>query len=881
MKLKSLNKLGFMLMSLGIIVLIALTLRAITPATQSLPLRDVSPLKAAIPALDSPRDRVMAAWDQAREAGAYDFSADILQKTIPLPSPTNVGRTSKTERLHLEGHTNLPGRTMQLTLWTEGGNILDAHSGLEVKVEDERVLARQGSGDWQEINNFTGLFAPDGDFMAFLSAAKEIASHGSETRAGVPFSRYTFQVDGPGYAAYLRNQLEREMAAKGELPPGISLDLPRQYVDMTGTGELWLSQDGLPLRQLIHLSFPPSADQDHRLEAEIRVDFANFGQAGKTTATRDVNPTADSQQPTADSRQPMLLLIIALLLYTMLRFIRRHSRNLYMGATSVVIVSMLLSPLMQNHHVSAFYARQRAELEAQEGLQQESNMMQTLSTLYETRPGPRPAAAVSASSRRAGSLALIRADDGSDADSDGMTDIGEAFLGSNPFGPDRSEQPAIIQAAAVDTDGDLLPDANDPCPADPDCDDDGLTDYEETLLGTDLFSPDTDGDLISDTLEVEGFFANGQTWYSDPLEVDSNRDGLGDAQEWRFSDANWDTDGDGAPDLHDRDNDGDGVPDNLDLSPFANFPQIFSRDDPFELLVENLASRPAYIEFQLRPTNPDHLWYTYNVLDWPRYDISGQMQDEDGWTFHDYCVHNSLLQGQNLNAQCPLTPDDNGDLKLIPSLEIEFDFDSIPPTSSFFKELDAYSISRRYASDFQKATYIVPLQLVTDNQGGEQVAFYGKFFFRQSGSWGAAHKIRFAWIVQALVDNACVQQDSSGNCVLKQDNVLQPIHAYYDDWQLTGFNIQENHGTDVAQIFEDPAVDPDLQRDDALLGLANGLDQSLLAGRPNPNFPDQRNPRVLSLKIKFDHLASALQGPFRWNLPDILRVEKGTFPRRR
>jgi len=72
-------------------------------------------------------------------------------------------------------------------------------------------------------------------------------------------------------------------------------------------------------------------------------------------------------------------------------------------------------------------------------------------------------------------------------------------------------------------------------------------------------------------------------WYTNPLEADTNRDGLGDGQEWNVgkttapSDTGapsgagkpYDTDGDGEPDLFDRDNDGDGVPDSLDLSPIS------------------------------------------------------------------------------------------------------------------------------------------------------------------------------------------------------------------------------------------------------------------------------------------------------------------------
>ncbi|MEZ4560619.1 MAG: hypothetical protein R2854_29995 [Caldilineaceae bacterium] len=37
--------------------------------------------------------------------------------------------------------------------------------------------ARQGSGAWEEIDDFTGLFAPGGDFMAYTRAATDVVQH--------------------------------------------------------------------------------------------------------------------------------------------------------------------------------------------------------------------------------------------------------------------------------------------------------------------------------------------------------------------------------------------------------------------------------------------------------------------------------------------------------------------------------------------------------------------------------------------------------------------------------------------------------------------------------------------------------------------------------
>ena len=179
---------------------------------------------------------------------------------------------------------------------------------------------------------------------------------------------------------------------------------------------------------------------------------------------------------------------------------------------------------------------------------------------------------------------------------------------------------------------------------------------------------------------MRGFALGGQTWYANPLEIDSNRDGVSDTVEFD-NDGNGspdDTDGDNIPDLFDFDNDNDGVPDNKDLAPFAftgagaNTP--FSEAAPLKLTVKNVAAgKPTFVDFQLRPTDPKRLWYAFNVLDWPS-DSEAQMQDIDGVTFAD-------TGGKAAN-------DANGDLKLIPMLEIRINAPGGLPTTNLPSQAD-------------------------------------------------------------------------------------------------------------------------------------------------------------------------------------------------
>ncbi|WP_434299375.1 adventurous gliding motility protein AgmC [Corallococcus exiguus] len=88
-----------------------------------------------------------------------------------------------------------------------------------------------------------------------------------------------------------------------------------------------------------------------------------------------------------------------------------------------------------------------------------------------------------------------------------------------------------------------------------DSDNDGLTDEEEILVGTDPNNPDTDGDGIPDGIEVK-------VGGTDPLDSDSDDDGILDGNEDKDHDGVVDAD---ETDPNNPDTDGDGLTDGVEL----------------------------------------------------------------------------------------------------------------------------------------------------------------------------------------------------------------------------------------------------------------------------------------------------------------------------
>ncbi|MCB0124140.1 MAG: thrombospondin type 3 repeat-containing protein, partial [Caldilineaceae bacterium] len=545
----------------------------------------------------------------------------ILQTTTPATTLRNAGRGSQVQRVRIDGSLDRAADAMQMQLQ------VGQQPPIAVKVEEGQAYGRQGSGGaWVELEQTPDLFAPGGDPLGFLVAVEDVRQLGADAAGMEDFSapaelrsvvygeehisRYAFTLSGPKFARFMKEQMEAELRRKGELPGSMSLSTADQYMEMTGHGEMWIGAEGLPVRQLIHVEFPPQAGVDGPMLADISTAFSGWAALPDRAWTQLWHdPTLLTQPSAVTGISPQaaqatgMTLGVTLLILGLLALLLTHRRRWAVRAAvyGLIIVSMVITPLLQTQQVSAFYDNQQARV-------------------LESAPAPVEAAEDVPFNPHENPLRVAMADR---AD-------GAAAQASAPAAPaattnSASEAQAVTTCTVTESSH---------------CDEDGLSDQIEIhQLGTFADDVDTDNDGISDDAEIQPFTVGSQTWYLDPRSSDSNEDGLsdlfecsnrGNVNEDQTIDTSvviaacGDTDGDGVPDVYDFDNDGDGVPDSADSAP-DEFQPI--TDGKFGFALKGYeANRSLFVDLVIRPTDDRHLWWANNVLDWPANDVRGQVQ---------------------------------------------------------------------------------------------------------------------------------------------------------------------------------------------------------------------------------------------------------------
>lgn len=819
------------------------------------------------PTLPNDKQAIDQAWELAQASGIYHYRSLVAQTHFPAPSVTNAGRQPTETAFGVEGWVDLPAETLEMTLWRDGS--FDPARGVAMRIEGDSAYGRVGAGEWEEVQDVSEVFAPGGDPLGFLAGVQNVVLAGEEERdlgqgdLTLRYTRYTFEVDGEAFGNYMRERVAEQMRAKGELPAGVALETPQVYRDMAGTGDIWLNDKGLPARLTLNLEVP-DYKSGSRTTATITNDYWGFDTTRITEATAPVwqNPTAwfTHTLPQSDlewirtTTNVTLFIAFVVVLIVSLRVWRL--KQFYAAVVGAVILSMLLSPLMQGGQAYAFaesidlqQAERALETAAQE---EEAKAIAEAQSEYQPDWDPKrdPLAPVPPALQAAlDTLEALESRQNvpvrqttltADTDGDGLSDADEEVWGGCPSAVSASENCQGV-SDPTDTDGDGFEDGT-----------------EVNQLATLPARADSDGDGISDWLEVKGFTYNGTQWYLNPNEADSNYDGFADGYEcavWNSLSTTYnanaicpDTDRDGSPDLFDSDNDNDGVVDDADLSPSQNGGLVYSDDSPLELKLNNLQlNQPSILTLQFRPT-AGNITHQALVLDWPSGDDAGHIQRQLNTTFAT--TTDSDSQSTDILAG-------NGDVRLTPLLEITMPYTTghyanLPVKSPYAgtnrtigvgvdQWLDADALEL-YGVDLQDVdttsgdvVAYLPLGTDTSNQGDEAVAFNARMlYYPTQGSngvatWGEAHQFRLIWLVQMLQDQCINPSDNPDTCTREES--LEVVHIYQDEWTLSGLQVSEEHGTDVAVLYENPAVDNNLNLDDHLWGVSWNLSTTFMEGR--------------------------------------------------
>ncbi|MEZ4684372.1 MAG: hypothetical protein R2932_60190 [Caldilineaceae bacterium] len=171
----------------------------------------------------------------------------ILQTTIPTARLSNAGRSSQTQRIRIDG---------QNRRHHADGAARGQREPVALKIEDGQAYGRQGNGDeWSPLEQPRLTSCPRFmTCMAFCGHGECARSrpqrprHGRYLRAGragawramgadIGIDRYAFDLSGPRFAAFMKAQMEEQLAPQRRIAPSVSLSMPNQYVGMTGQGE--------------------------------------------------------------------------------------------------------------------------------------------------------------------------------------------------------------------------------------------------------------------------------------------------------------------------------------------------------------------------------------------------------------------------------------------------------------------------------------------------------------------------------------------------------------------------------------------------------------------------------------------------------------------
>ena len=525
------------------------------------------------------QENIVTTTSNLENIGEYSFVAQVEQTLIPRPIPLNIGATEERIDSQLTAEVRPPDYTKYTWQFEADADI----PPIIMEQDGQNFYLLNGDEKTAIENPLTG-FTPSSDFSTYLRASQNVRV--SDT-THPDYTIYDFDINGASLAelmiAEVRRQLSPEQLAT--FNPDTS-----HIENITGQGQIFIDQNGLPQRQILNLNMPEVNERydslttftiDYQYSADVIDTLSGTTPASSpsflTEATTQLTDNAIVETAVQASPIDWLTLFTTILAALGITItLIRANRKIRFAIPFLLTAVLFLTPILQ----PAAYAHQQRVAQANAPI----SLTKALGLDSDETVKAETEAAVAATMEIQTAQETL--------DSCGTGD------------------------SAVDSDLD------------------GLNDFVERCLGTNPYNFDTDNDGLTDTLEINGFVFTDtvnitHTIYTNPHEADSNNDGLIDSVEWLdpgFA-LEIDQDGDNLPNPWDPDNDGDLVPDAQDLDPFAvtdyqsSFSLVTTRDgDNFNGF--------QYIDIQVQPQDLDHLRLSTTALDWP-YDEQGTLQARD------------------------------------------------------------------------------------------------------------------------------------------------------------------------------------------------------------------------------------------------------------
>ena len=227
---------------------------------------------------DEAQARIEAAWAKIEDVDSYGYRTQLEQSVYPIAGITTAGQPPRVDSMAMEGLFDLAEERFEATLW--GDTSFDPNRGHELLIENGQSYMRSNSqSEWEEVD-LGDSFAPGGDPMSFLAGLSNVQSSGTDTRDlgafQLEFEKYTFDLNGPAFAAYVERLTAQMSAENGRLPRGLESGPNTRLRQSEGHGSIWVNAaDGMIARLDVEITFPAD-DATGPIVGHIVSDFYDY-----------------------------------------------------------------------------------------------------------------------------------------------------------------------------------------------------------------------------------------------------------------------------------------------------------------------------------------------------------------------------------------------------------------------------------------------------------------------------------------------------------------------------------------------------------------------------------------------------------------------------